>query len=205
MAYLRFSRDRRGYEQFALVQPANRRGGKSRPSLLYWFRTPPNVKVGREPFDPEVRRTLEARNPDVAFDWPAIVSTPIPPVENESWRERRRAERAARQAADVPEAQEAPASVVESDEPTVSESPATEAAVVSEPAQEAVPIGTAPVPGRRRRRRRRRRGGQQREQAPGAVPAVEPAIHELGAVDLASADADVQDEEPEAGGPDEEV
>jgi hypothetical protein len=93
MAYLRFSRDRRGYEQFALVQqPSNRRGSKSRPRLLYWFRSPPNIKVGREPFDPDVRRTLEARHPDIAFDWPAIISTPIPPVETENWRERRRAD-----------------------------------------------------------------------------------------------------------------
>jgi hypothetical protein len=206
MAYLRFSRDRRGYEQFALVQPSNRRGSKSRPRVLYWFRSPPNVKVGREPFDPEARRTLEARNPDVAFDWPAIISTPIPPVENESWRERRRAERAARQAVDSPEVLEPPAIVTGSDEPTVTVSPAAEAALVSEPAiEEALPIGTTPVPGRRRRRRRRRRGGQQREQVPGAVPTVEPAIHELGAVDLGPGDADVQGEEPAVGGPDEEV
>src|SRR6476646_6503937 len=99
MAYLRFSRDRRGYEQFALVQqPSNRRGSKSRPRLLYWFRSPPNIKVGREPFDPDVRRTLEVRHPDIAFDWPAIISTPIP-----------RVERAARQSADVPEPGETPA------------------------------------------------------------------------------------------------
>jgi hypothetical protein len=108
MAYLRFSRDRRGYEQFALLQPSSRRGSKARPRLLYWFRSPPNVKVGREPFDADVRRTLEARHPDVPFDWPAIISTPIPPVENESWRERRRAERAARQSVDAPDASEAP-------------------------------------------------------------------------------------------------
>jgi hypothetical protein len=109
MAYLRFSRDKRGYEQFALIQQTNnRRGGnRSRPRLLYFFRTPPNVKVGREPFDPEVRRLLETRNPGIIFDWDAIVSTPIPPVEVENWRERRRAERAARQAADAPEPSEA--------------------------------------------------------------------------------------------------
>ena len=71
VAFLRFSRDKRGYENFYLVQPTNRRG-KSRPRMLYWFRTPPNVKVGREPFDPDVRRALEAQNPDVTFDWHAI-------------------------------------------------------------------------------------------------------------------------------------
>ena len=96
MAYLRFSRDKRGYEHFYLVQPSNR--GKSRPRVLYWFRTPPGVKVGRTPFDPDMRRALEAQNPDVEFDWEAITHTPIPPpVEPERWRERRRVERAFRE------------------------------------------------------------------------------------------------------------
>ena len=67
--------------------------------MLYWFRTPPNVKVGRSPFDRDVRRALEAQNPDVVFDWEAIVHTPIPPpIEPEQWRERRRVERALRAA-----------------------------------------------------------------------------------------------------------
>jgi hypothetical protein len=37
--------------------------------MLYWFRTPPNVKVGRLPLDEEAIRTVEAKNPDVTFDW----------------------------------------------------------------------------------------------------------------------------------------
>ena len=108
MAYLKFSRDKRGYEHFYLVQPSNR--GKARPRVLYWFRTPPGVKVGRSPFDPEMRRALEAQNPDVVFDWEAITHTPIPPpVEPERWRERRRLERAFRdneESASLPEAGE---------------------------------------------------------------------------------------------------
>jgi hypothetical protein len=100
MAFLRFTRDTRGYEHFYLVQQTTNRRGKVRPKLLYWFRTPPNVKVGRQPFDDAVRRALEAQNPDIQFDWQAILDTPIPPpVEAEPWRERRRFERAARQAA----------------------------------------------------------------------------------------------------------
>ena len=51
MAFLRFTRDKRGYEHFCLVQPTTNRRGKVRTRILYWFRTPPNVKVGREPFD----------------------------------------------------------------------------------------------------------------------------------------------------------
>jgi hypothetical protein len=99
--FVRFSRDKRGYENFFLMQPPAR--GKARPRLLYWFRTPPNVKVGRTPFDPEIRRALEAQNPDVAFDWVAIGRTPIPPADAERWRERRRAIRAMREGVETDE------------------------------------------------------------------------------------------------------
>jgi hypothetical protein len=96
MAFLRFHRDRRGYEHFYLVEATTNRRGKSRARVLYWFRTPPNVKVGREPFDDDVRRLLEAENPGVEFDWRKISETPIPSADAERWRERRRLERAAR-------------------------------------------------------------------------------------------------------------
>ena len=99
MPFLRFSRDKRGYENVYLVHTQNRRGKPSRPRVLYWYRTPPGIKVGRPPFDEEARRRLEAQNPDVTFDWPTIIATPMPPpAEHEQWRERRRAERAAKQA-----------------------------------------------------------------------------------------------------------
>ena len=99
MAFLRFSRDKRGYENIYLVETQNRRGKPPRQRVLYWYRTPPGIRVGRPPFDEEARRRIEAQNPGVVFDWPTIVATPIPPVtENEQWRERRRAERAAKQA-----------------------------------------------------------------------------------------------------------
>ena len=82
MAFLRFSRDKRGYENFYLVQPTTRRG-KSRTRVLYWFRSPPGVRVGRQPFDEGVRRALEAQYPDVVFDWKTIVETPIPSADAE--------------------------------------------------------------------------------------------------------------------------
>ena len=69
MAFFRFTRDKRGYEHFSLVEPTTNRRGKVRQRVLYWFRSPPGVKVGREPFDEGVRRALEAQNPDVTFDW----------------------------------------------------------------------------------------------------------------------------------------
>jgi hypothetical protein len=95
MAFLRFTRDKRGYEHFYLVQPSNRRG-RSASRVLYWFRTPPNVRVGREPFDDAIRRALETQHPDVMFDWPKLVVAPLPAAEPERWRERRIADRAAK-------------------------------------------------------------------------------------------------------------
>ncbi len=103
MAFLRFSRDKRGYEHFQLVQPATGRRGHARPRILYWFRSPPNVKVGREPFDESIRAALEKQNPDVEFDWPQILATAIPSADAEQWRERRRQARQARQFANKDE------------------------------------------------------------------------------------------------------
>ena len=97
MPFVRVSRDKRGYEHIYLLEVSSRR--PSRPRILYWFRTPPGVRVGREPFDEPVRRALEAQNPDVTFDWKKLASDtlqPAPDVEN--WRERRRAEREAKRA-----------------------------------------------------------------------------------------------------------
>src|SRR5262245_6099595 len=99
MPFLRFSRDKRGYEHTYLVHTHNRRGKPARPRVLYWYRSPPGVRVGRPPFDEAVRRQLETQNPGVDFDWPALIATPFPPPsENEQWRELRRAKRAIRDA-----------------------------------------------------------------------------------------------------------
>jgi hypothetical protein len=95
--FLRISRDKRGYEYFALVHVTSGRRGKVRQRILYWFRTPPNVRIGRPPFDEEIMRALEAQYPDVTFDWEALKNTPMPAPSVEHWRERRRADRAARQ------------------------------------------------------------------------------------------------------------
>ena len=108
MAYLRISRDKRGYEYFALVHASAGRRGRVRQRVLYWYRTPPGIKVGRSPFDEEVMRALERQYPDVKFDWESIRSTPLPPPSADHWRERRRLEKAARQFRDADEEPEAP-------------------------------------------------------------------------------------------------
>jgi hypothetical protein len=166
--FLKFSRDKRGYEHFSLVEPIPGRHGKSRPRILFWFRTPPQVKVGREPFPDEVRRAIETQNPGVRFDWARLMATPIPAPDAEQWRERRRAERVARQAAresDEAEADTPGESSVEegvrADEAraavpadaTVSTSESKEHAPTAAPASGV----ERPAGGRRRRRRRGRR------------------------------------------------
>jgi hypothetical protein len=109
MAFFRFNRDKRGYEHFFLVEPVTNRRGKSRPRVLYWYRTPPNIRVGRAPFDEDVQRALEAQNPTVSFDWRKIIDAPIPSADVEKWRERRRAERAEKAARRIGSTQEEPA------------------------------------------------------------------------------------------------
>ena len=172
MPFLRFSRDRRGYEHFYLMQPSSARRGRGRPRILYWFRTPPQVKVGREPFAEHVRRGLEAQNPGVAFDWDTLVATPIPPPAADHWRERRRTTRAAKQAA---EAESAAAGDVDADVPVAGgpEPVAPSAPEGSQPAPRTQELQTPTDPGRRRRRRR----GGRRAPPPGngaASPADKP-------------------------------
>jgi hypothetical protein len=190
VAFLRFSRDKRGYEHFCLVQPSSR--GKGRPRVLYWFRTPPNVKIGRAPFDPEIQRALESHNPDVAFDWTAIVRTPIPPpTEPEHWRERRRAERAMRAAAEAEPADDAESREIETQVPPEPPNSQVEADVTApaSPSESGPSTATAlttsegtaaggesaQASGVPRRRRRRRRRKPQRDQAVQGTPAREDA------------------------------
>ena len=176
---------------------ADDRGGRASPArVLYWFRSPPGVKVGREPFDESVRRALEATYPAIAFDWKRIASTPMPPPqEAETWRERRQAERAARRAGGAEVI--APKSVPEEDElegsnPTESSGAAAENMSPSRAEGGLVGSNAAPsapraeTPSRAGRRRRRR--GNRRRQAEGnaapssgaAAPGVAPAAPTSG-------------------------
>ena len=60
-----------------MLHTGGRRRGKGQ-RLLYWFRTPPGVRVGRAPIDEEAIRLLEQHNPDVEFDWTRILKDPVP-------------------------------------------------------------------------------------------------------------------------------
>jgi hypothetical protein len=141
---LRFTRDKRGYETTSLVQ-TGRRGGRSRPRILYWFRTPPGVKVGRPALDEAAIRWIEEHNPDIEFDWPKILEAQppaAPPAEDaRNRRGRRDRPRPARPAqgqrpapppapAEPPERQNSQLSGPETVEPELSEGE------LSEPASE---------------------------------------------------------------------
>ena len=68
MPFLRISRDEHGYENVYVLHsfPV---GDRSESRLIYWFRTPPNVKVGRDPFDEDTIRAIERSYPELDFDW----------------------------------------------------------------------------------------------------------------------------------------
>jgi hypothetical protein len=155
--FLRFSRDKRGYENIYLVHTQTRRGKAPRQRILYWYRTPPGVRVGRSPFDEEARRRIEAQNPELTFDWPTIVATPIPPpAENEQWRERRRAERAAKQAQRAEdeaallngrEATDEPVPAIESESPPTDGDDTPDRPLVADNVREAATVESEPEPG----------------------------------------------------------
>ena len=151
---------------------ADDRGGRGKlPRVLYWFRSPPGVRVGREPFDEPVQRALEAAYPGVVFDWKRIKNTPMPASqEAEMWRERRRAERTARRAPSA----DAHGTDGETPERQAEAPDATESSADAEGMRDAgsesktegeAPRGGSSAPaldaqrprGRRRRRHRRRR------------------------------------------------
>lgn len=153
MPFVKFLRDKRGYEYVYLVDASNNRGPESRPRLLYWFRTPPGIRVGRQPFDEEMQRALESQNPDLMFDWKKIVNTSPPPPDVEHWRERRRSQRAEKQSR-AADAEEETSEIEGREETTASVEPVAERAPVPEPSRDAPPLAM----GGKRRRRRGRHG-----------------------------------------------
>jgi hypothetical protein len=181
--FVRVSRDKRGYEHIYLFEVSNRR--PSKPRILYWFRTPPGVRVGREPFDEPVKRALEALNPGVMFDWKKLASDTLPTPIVENWRERRRVEREAKRAkredeertaaGDEPPADDEPAGEAMASEASAGEMagdnlPNDEVAAAegsSVPSQKPMAVSGAGEAGPVARHRRRRRGGRHRRSSHG--------------------------------------
>ncbi len=71
MPFLRVIRDKRGYETTYLMH-WYREGSRQRSKILYVFRTPGGVRVGRDPLSADVQKQIEARHPDIEFDWNAV-------------------------------------------------------------------------------------------------------------------------------------
>jgi hypothetical protein len=93
LPHLRFNRDKRGYENTFLVHThgtGGRRRGKPRSRILYWFRTPPGVRIGRAALDEDAIRLIEEHNPDVEFDWTRILKAQESPVESRTQQPDRR-------------------------------------------------------------------------------------------------------------------
>ncbi|MBA2302516.1 MAG: hypothetical protein H0W08_07760 [Acidobacteria bacterium] len=85
------------------MEPGRKSRGRSR--ILYWFRTPPGIRVGRGPLDPEAIRLIESSNPDLDFDWTRILKgqpDEEPAERRAPPRKRRAAAPAARRAENTP-------------------------------------------------------------------------------------------------------
>ena len=52
---------------------SDRRTGRGQARILYWFRTPPGVKVGRAALDEDAIRLIEKHHPEIEFDWTRIL------------------------------------------------------------------------------------------------------------------------------------
>jgi hypothetical protein len=81
--FLRLTRDRRGVEHTFLLHAAT---PGARPRVLYWYRTGPDVLIGRPALDEEAIRTIEEQHPEIEFDWPAILALreAMPPEEEQA-------------------------------------------------------------------------------------------------------------------------
>jgi hypothetical protein len=71
LPFLRVIRDKRGYETTYLMHWF-REGQRQRTKILYVFRSPGGVRVGRNVLEPDVMRQLEAAHPGIDFDWPSV-------------------------------------------------------------------------------------------------------------------------------------
>src|SRR5258705_6727521 len=49
-----------------------REGTKQKSRIMYVFRTPGGVRVGREALESDVLKRIEAEHPDIEFDWNAV-------------------------------------------------------------------------------------------------------------------------------------
>jgi hypothetical protein len=110
--FLRVIRDKRGYETTYLMH-WYREGSRQRSRILYVFRSPGGVRVGRTSLEPEILRQIERQHPDIDFDWKAVLDNQQvvePATDQRRPRKRRRDgdEEGSGETAPVPRAAEPP-------------------------------------------------------------------------------------------------
>ncbi len=112
MPFIRHTRDKRGYETTYVMHQYRPVQGPQRTRVLYLFRSPSHVKVGRQPLDEEIREALEHTHPDVSFDW-ATLGRESAIVRSEEPRERERGPRGPRPPRPSPPAPPPPPTIAE--------------------------------------------------------------------------------------------
>jgi hypothetical protein len=75
--FIRYNRDKRGYETTLVMHAYRTPHGAQQNRVLYLFRSPSNLAVGRRPLDEEVVEALEHTHPDLTFDWPGLLKDRI--------------------------------------------------------------------------------------------------------------------------------
>ena len=108
MPFLRVIRDKRGYETTYLMHWF-REGNRQHSRILYVFRTPGGVRVGRAALEPAQLAQIQAQHPEIDFDWPAVLENRqvIEPAQDQRRPRKRKRE------------DEAPAPVAEAPAPVV--------------------------------------------------------------------------------------
>ena len=79
MPFIRHAHDKRGYDTTFVLHAYRGNNGASRTRVLYVFRSPAGMKVGRRALEPEVVEALEHTHPDLSFDWPVLLRDSAPP------------------------------------------------------------------------------------------------------------------------------
>jgi hypothetical protein len=70
--FIRSTRDKRGYETTYVMHAYRPAQGPGRTRVLYLFRCPTHLRVGRRPLDEEAREALTHTHPDLVFDWAGL-------------------------------------------------------------------------------------------------------------------------------------
>lgn len=69
MPFIRQTRDKRGFEHTFVMHVARPQNGPPQTRVLYVFRSPSHLSVGRRALDAEVMEALEHTHPELTFDW----------------------------------------------------------------------------------------------------------------------------------------